>query len=270
VCRGGDLDEPMHTVHHRTQHAGISVGGQISRHGGVGVAADGAEAAGAGMPMTHLAAAFTIAHPGVTSAIIGPRTMGTPRRPQSTVAALAGRLEKRGLLRRADDSVDRRKRRPFLTGADEDFLAATIPVSARELVEGFEPTPPDETAWARAKTTADQAFLALVTWLRRYQRMRRFPELDEVPAAVIDRIRAGLGLADDVVAVVELVRSAARYRDVIRERSPARSFSMRTIESCSAGSSSLARQYLGRQRSCGQLQAAASNPARRPADGLAP
>lgn len=30
----------------------------------------------AGMPMTHLAMAFTIAHPGVTSAIIGPRTMG--------------------------------------------------------------------------------------------------------------------------------------------------------------------------------------------------
>jgi len=32
-------------------------------------------AAEAGMPMTHLAAAFAIAHPGVTSAIIGPRTM---------------------------------------------------------------------------------------------------------------------------------------------------------------------------------------------------
>ncbi|WP_327392184.1 aldo/keto reductase [Streptomyces sp. NBC_01186] len=29
----------------------------------------------AGMPLTHLAIAFTIAHPGVTSAIIGPRTM---------------------------------------------------------------------------------------------------------------------------------------------------------------------------------------------------
>ena len=29
----------------------------------------------AGMPMTHLAMAFAIAHPGVTSAIIGPRTM---------------------------------------------------------------------------------------------------------------------------------------------------------------------------------------------------
>jgi aryl-alcohol dehydrogenase-like predicted oxidoreductase len=32
-------------------------------------------AAEAGMPMTHLATAFAIAHPGVTSAIIGPRTM---------------------------------------------------------------------------------------------------------------------------------------------------------------------------------------------------
>jgi aryl-alcohol dehydrogenase-like predicted oxidoreductase len=32
-------------------------------------------AAEAGMPMTHLAMAFTIAHPGVTSALIGPRTM---------------------------------------------------------------------------------------------------------------------------------------------------------------------------------------------------
>jgi aryl-alcohol dehydrogenase-like predicted oxidoreductase len=32
-------------------------------------------AAEAGMPMTHLAMAFTIAHPGVTSALVGPRTM---------------------------------------------------------------------------------------------------------------------------------------------------------------------------------------------------
>ncbi|MCA1217059.1 aldo/keto reductase [Streptomyces sp. 8L] len=32
-------------------------------------------AAEAGMPMTHLAMAFAVAHPGVTSALIGPRTM---------------------------------------------------------------------------------------------------------------------------------------------------------------------------------------------------
>jgi aryl-alcohol dehydrogenase-like predicted oxidoreductase len=30
----------------------------------------------AGLPMTHLAMAFAISHPGVTSAIVGPRTMG--------------------------------------------------------------------------------------------------------------------------------------------------------------------------------------------------
>ena len=29
----------------------------------------------AGLPLTHLAMAFTIAHPGVTSALLGPRTM---------------------------------------------------------------------------------------------------------------------------------------------------------------------------------------------------
>ena len=31
--------------------------------------------ADAGLPLTHLATAFAIAHPGVTSAIVGPRTM---------------------------------------------------------------------------------------------------------------------------------------------------------------------------------------------------
>jgi len=89
-------------------------------------------------------------------------------------------------------------------------------VPARELVEWFTPTP-EETAWARGKTTTDQTFLALVTWLRCYQRQRRFPELDEVPAVVVEHIRTGLGLPDDVAAAVESVRSAARYRDHIRE-----------------------------------------------------
>jgi aryl-alcohol dehydrogenase-like predicted oxidoreductase len=32
-------------------------------------------AAAAGLPMTHLAMAFAIVHPGVTSALLGPRTM---------------------------------------------------------------------------------------------------------------------------------------------------------------------------------------------------
>jgi aryl-alcohol dehydrogenase-like predicted oxidoreductase len=32
-------------------------------------------AAAAGLPLTHLAVAFVIAHPGVTAALLGPRTM---------------------------------------------------------------------------------------------------------------------------------------------------------------------------------------------------
>jgi hypothetical protein len=85
------------------------------------------------------------------------------------------------------------------------------------LVEGFTPAPV-EAAWARGKTTADQAFLALVTWLKCYQRLRNFPDLDKVPEVVVDHIRAALGLSDTPAASVESVRTAARYRDYIRER----------------------------------------------------
>jgi hypothetical protein len=42
-------------------------------------------------------------------------------------------------------------------------------VSARELAEAFTPTP-DEVVWARGKTQNDQHLLALVVWLKAYQR----------------------------------------------------------------------------------------------------
>jgi hypothetical protein len=90
-------------------------------------------------------------------------------------------------------------------------------VTARELVESFTPTA-DEVSWARGKTTADQTFLVLVIWLKCYQRMRYFPGLDEVPDAVAGHIRTALGLPDSVAVGVEAVRSAARYRDYVRER----------------------------------------------------
>jgi aryl-alcohol dehydrogenase-like predicted oxidoreductase len=50
-------------------------------------------AAEAGLPMTHLAMAFAIAHPAVTSALIGPRTMrlrGTAVRYASVGAGFRG------------------------------------------------------------------------------------------------------------------------------------------------------------------------------------
>jgi hypothetical protein len=57
----------------------------------------------AGLPMTHLAMAFAIAHPGVTSALLGPRTMNhrdahtirAPGRLTSSRAVLGARRDRR-------------------------------------------------------------------------------------------------------------------------------------------------------------------------------
>jgi DNA-binding MarR family transcriptional regulator len=65
-----------------------------------------------------------LARPGLDQATAGAYS-GTDK---STVVSLVDRLERRGLLRRADDPGDRRKRRLFLTDAGRDFLAAAIPV----------------------------------------------------------------------------------------------------------------------------------------------
>jgi DNA-binding MarR family transcriptional regulator len=65
-----------------------------------------------------------LAYPGLDQAAAGAFT-GTDK---STVVSLVDRLERRGLLRRAHDPGDRRKRRLFLTDAGKDFLAAAIPV----------------------------------------------------------------------------------------------------------------------------------------------
>jgi DNA-binding MarR family transcriptional regulator len=63
-------------------------------------------------------------YPGLDQAAAGAFT-GTDK---STVVSLVDRLERRGLLRRADDPGDRRRRRLFLTDAGEDFVRAAIPV----------------------------------------------------------------------------------------------------------------------------------------------
>jgi MarR family transcriptional regulator, temperature-dependent positive regulator of motility len=65
-----------------------------------------------------------LAYPGLDQAAAGAYT-GTDK---STVVALVDRLERRGLLRRAEDPGDRRRRRLFLTDAGEDFVRAAIPV----------------------------------------------------------------------------------------------------------------------------------------------
>jgi len=76
-------------------------------------------------------------------------------------------------------------------------------VSARELAEAFTPTT-DEVEWARAKTTTERHFLALVVLLKCYQRLGYFPKLADVPAVVVDYVRGKLELDE----VVEAVQSA--------------------------------------------------------------
>lgn len=65
-----------------------------------------------------------LACPGLDQAAAGALS-GTDK---STVVSVVDRLERGGLLRRAADPCDRRKRRLFLTEAGEEFLAAAIPV----------------------------------------------------------------------------------------------------------------------------------------------
>ncbi|MEU9831816.1 DUF4158 domain-containing protein [Streptosporangium sp. NPDC048047] len=88
-------------------------------------------------------------------------------------------------------------------------------VSARELAEVFTPST-DEMEWARSKTQDDQHFLALLVWLKAYQRLGYFPKLADVPAVVTQRVRSVVGLPDDVVLAEAAERSAKRHCSFVR------------------------------------------------------
>ena len=51
-----------------------------------------------------------------------------------------------------------------------------------------------------------------------YQRLRYFPQLDEVPDSVVGHIRGLLGLSEKVAAQVEANRTAKRHREFVRDR----------------------------------------------------
>jgi hypothetical protein len=86
-------------------------------------------------------------------------------------------------------------------------------VSGRELAESFTPTDA-EIEWARTRTQDEQRLLALVVWLKSYQRLGYFPKVDDVPPAVVRHVRDALGLAGNV----ELEQAAERYRELVRAR----------------------------------------------------
>lgn len=51
-----------------------------------------------------------------------------------------------------------------------------------------------------------------------YQRLGYFPKLADVPAVVVDHVREKLGLAEDVAAEADAVRTGKRHRQFVRDR----------------------------------------------------
>ncbi|WP_214323656.1 DUF4158 domain-containing protein [Nonomuraea sediminis] len=90
-------------------------------------------------------------------------------------------------------------------------------IGVRELAEVFTPTA-DEVEWARGKSQDDQHLLALLVWLKAYQRLGYFPKLEDVPVTVTQHIRCVLGLPDDVMLAEAAERSAKRHRSFVRAR----------------------------------------------------
>ena len=90
-------------------------------------------------------------------------------------------------------------------------------VSLKELRESFTPGD-DEMAWARTHTQPDRHLLALVVRLKCYQRLGYFPPAAAIPAAVIDHVRAMLGLDAGVTAGYDVGRTGTRHRGYVRAR----------------------------------------------------
>ncbi|GAA3520103.1 hypothetical protein GCM10023075_81950 [Streptosporangium album] len=61
--------------------------------------------------------------------------------------------------------------------------------------------------------------MALVVWLKSYQRLGYFPKVEDVPLVVVGHVRGALGLAEDVELELErAARSAKRHREFVRKR----------------------------------------------------
>ncbi|MEV3927326.1 DUF4158 domain-containing protein [Actinomadura coerulea] len=86
------------------------------------------------------------------------------------------------------------------------------------MAEAFTPTSA-EVGWAWSCIDDEHYLLALVVWLKSYQRLGCLPKLAEVPSAMAGHVRQVLGLADDEVAVRQAASaSAKRHRALVRKR----------------------------------------------------
>jgi hypothetical protein len=90
-------------------------------------------------------------------------------------------------------------------------------VSARELQESFTPGLV-EIQWARERTRSAEHLLALVVWLKSFQRLGYFPDVWEVPVAVVEHVRGYLAVSAAVEPVHDSERTAKRHRSWLRQR----------------------------------------------------
>jgi TnpA family transposase len=88
-------------------------------------------------------------------------------------------------------------------------------VSAREL-DGLTPLP-DEIEWARTRSRSDEHTSTLLLGLKCFQRLGYFPRDDQVPKAVIERVRSSLRLPK--ASVVDVAQRTAEWqRALVRDR----------------------------------------------------
>ena len=90
-------------------------------------------------------------------------------------------------------------------------------MSARELAEVFTPSAA-EAEWARGKTQDDQHLLALLVWLKAYQRLGYFPK--QLLADTAAGVDAGYPANTDLT--LEGGRPALKLEEAVHERLPQR------------------------------------------------
>ncbi len=90
-------------------------------------------------------------------------------------------------------------------------------MSARELHEAFTPSA-DDRVFVAGLAGGDADVLASMLLLKSFQRLGYFPRLAEVPAVVVEHVRACLSLPAGVTPGIEASRTEQRRRAAIRTR----------------------------------------------------
>ncbi|MFD3874842.1 DUF4158 domain-containing protein [Streptomyces sp. NPDC058623] len=90
-------------------------------------------------------------------------------------------------------------------------------ITAHELHLFFSPSR-EEVQWATDSTDSDGHLLALLLALKSYQRMGRFPKLDEIPDMVVDFVRRMVDLPEGTRPAYASEKTAKNHRALVRRR----------------------------------------------------